>query len=56
MKRTRLMLLAAMFLLICVTSHLAIAGEHNSDDKDEKNQKSEWDYSDLGKGEFGSVL
>ena len=53
MKRMRMMVWAAT-LLVCLTVTVPFVGADELED--EKNQKTQWDYSDLGKGEFGSVL
>ncbi len=54
MERLRIMIWIAA-LLFCVAGPIALAGELSSDE-DEKAQESQWDYSDLGKCEFGSIL
>jgi len=54
MRRTRVMIWIAMSLF-CVAVPF-VCGADDSGDTDEENQQSEWDYSDLGKSEFGSVL
>lgn len=59
MKRMKLTVWIAV-LSFCISLPFALAGDDgfgcDDKDEDEKSQKSEWDYSALGKSEFGSVL
>jgi hypothetical protein len=55
MKRMRVMVWIAV-LLFCITVPLVGADARDSGDGEGPPKKSEWDYSDLGKSEFGSVL
>ena len=54
MKHTRVMVWIAMSLF-CIAVPF-VCGADDSGDTDEENLKSEWDYSSLGKSEFGSVV